>query len=310
MRHILTALLLCLSICWPIEKCGAAENASIVYVASGESEVTRSFFQKIKSEFGDKANYVNVNSLENIDPKEPHRNLYIAAGNRALESLFEKDAKGPILAIFISRTSFQQILQGYGRKIADPEISAIYSDPSPLQQFFLIHHLFEHSPRTAVIISGKTSFLRADLKKAAELAKVPLQISVQTDGNINETLSDIRDAEVLLALPDSSIYNSDSIPRIILSAYRHNQSIIGFSRQFVKAGGLATVYSDSNDIQDETIKAVKAYLSNGTLQPPTYPKQFNIEVNEQVAASYNLVIPDKSTLKKGVETSLEAYRAK
>jgi len=51
------------------------------------------------------------------------------------------------------------------------------------------------------------------------------------------------DSDVLLAVPDSEIYNSNSIRNILLSSYRRGIPLVGFSQAYVKAGALCAIFS-------------------------------------------------------------------
>jgi hypothetical protein len=306
-RYILCALLFYIPSGFSVQEAGAKDSATVFYVASESSGTTTSLFTNIKNSFDDKRITLKFVNSENGALEKRQDALYIAVGTRSLEYLLNEKFDAHILAIFISRVSFQQILSAYGGNTPGLKISAIYSDPSPLQQFFLAKHLFPHGPKASVIISSKTAFLKAELEKAAELASIPLHVSVQTEQkNLNKTLHDLQNSGILIALPDSSVYNKDSIQQIILSAYRRNQSIIGFSRQLVSAGSLATVYSDADDIRQDLIDHISHYIEYKALKPSAYPRSFNIDINERVAKSYNLVLPDKSVLKQRIEQSLEA----
>lgn len=306
--RIVLALLLLLNGVFGAYNCNANTNRAVFYVTTNTNESTISFFKNLKNETDKK----NVSlKLININSDYLNRQsdaLYIAAGNRSFEYLLKEKISAPVLAIFISRLSFQQLRDTYSKDLTKSKISAIFSDPSPIQQLYLTKSLFSNTKKTTVLISKRTEFLIPDLKAAAEITGIPLYISEHRENqNINKTLHNLQSAEVILALPDSSIYNNrKTVDRIIFAAYRRNQSIIGFSREFVDAGGLATVYSDSKHIQSETLDAVKKYLVDGSLKSPTYPKLFDIEINEDVVDSYNLILPEKSALRKHIKQSLEA----
>lgn len=290
-----------------IHTCNADTNRTIFYVITNTNKTAVSFFNNLKEKVKATNAVFKLATLDSAELTQRANVLYIAVGNRSFQYLLERKVSAPILAIFISRLSFQRILDTHGKNLKKSKISAVFSDPAPIQQLYLTKYLFPNSPKSTVIVSNRTAFLQRELKDASNKTGVPLQIVVHTKNhNIGKTLHEIETASVILALPDSSIYNTETIPRIILSAYRHNQSIIGFSRQFVEAGGLATVYTDTAHIQHEVIDILEKYITRGILSSPTYPRLFGIEINERVSDSYNLILPSESSLKKNIKYSLEA----
>jgi ABC-type uncharacterized transport system substrate-binding protein len=265
-----------------------------------------SFLKKLSIAIDNRHRQIHLKTTnpEQLVPEEDM--LYIAVGNRSLQELLDKNITEPILAIFISRLSFHRILEEYSTDHKSIRISAVFSDPSPMQQLSLIKHLFPDEPTTAVIISQRTEFMRKELKIASDKTGVPLKIVTHRDNDsISKTLRQLDSVRILLALPDSLIYNTDTVRRIILSAYRNNQSIIGFSRQLVNAGGLATVYSDIDNIKNEVVLLIDKYIAENKLFDQTYARDFNIEVNKRVSSSYDLSVSNIESLKDSVKKSLE-----
>jgi ABC-type uncharacterized transport system substrate-binding protein len=111
--------------------------------------------------------------------------------------------------------------------------------------------------------------------------------------DINRLLNQIAQTDVLLALPDSTVYSTESIRNILLSTYRHKQGVIGFSSDMVKAGALATTYSDIEDIDAQVAEIASAYVAGGELSPPQFPRYFRTIVNEGVARSLDLTVGDE-----------------
>jgi putative ABC transport system substrate-binding protein len=81
------------------------------------------------------------------------------------------------------------------------------------------------------------------------------------DDNITDKIKHaLHHSDVLLALPDSNIYNSKTVKNILLTSYRYRKPVIGFSKNFVDAGALAAIYSDTEMIAMTASKLIEQYL--------------------------------------------------
>jgi ABC-type uncharacterized transport system substrate-binding protein len=69
--------------------------------------------------------------------------------------------------------------------------------------------------------------------------------------------------------------------------------VIGFSGDMVKAGALATTYSEIEDIDAQVAEIASAYVAGGELAPPQFPRYFRTIVNEGVARSLDLTVGDE-----------------
>jgi hypothetical protein len=179
---------------------------------------------------------------------------------------------------------YRSIMAKAGRPFAS---TAVYAEPAPGDQLRLAALLYRRPVRVAAILGAGTAFLRPALE--AE------QVAVLDAGgeDINRLLNQIAQADALLALPDSAVYNTENIRNILLSTYRHKQGVIGFSGDMVKAGALATTYSDIEDIDAQVAEIASAYVAGGELAPPQFPRYFRTIVNEGVARSLDLVVGDE-----------------
>ncbi len=122
--------------------------------------------------------------------------------------------------------------------------------------------------------------------------------------NIKYLSENIKDAlnhsDLLLALPDKKIYNSETVKNILLTCYRYRKPVIAFSQNFVRAGALAAIYSNINQIADSAVKIINDYIrnKNNFTAHVFYPEKFDISINHQVFDALNLDIPDLQKIKQ------------
>jgi ABC-type uncharacterized transport system substrate-binding protein len=177
--------------------------------------------------------------------------------------------------------------------LASSAVTAIYAEPSPFDQLRLVSSLYKRRVNVAVLVSDKNEHLLPALRLAASLANVDLTIEfVSREDNLNRILNRVSDSPVLLAIPDHAIYNPENIRTILLTSYRHNQSVVGFSTAFVKAGAVASTYSEIDDVITQLDEMIRQFETSGRLPPPQFPKYFNVSVNDNVARSLNLIVDD------------------
>jgi hypothetical protein len=60
----------------------------------------------------------------------------------------------------------------------------------------------------------------------------------------------------------------------------------------VRAGVLASVYSDVDDIVTHLAGFISEFESTGLLPKPQYPRYFQVKINDSVARSLNVVVDE------------------
>jgi ABC-type uncharacterized transport system substrate-binding protein len=103
-------------------------------------------------------------------------------------------------------------------------------------------------------------------------------------------------SDLLLAVPDAAIYNSNSIRNILLASYRKGIPLVGLSQSYVNAGALCAIFSATDQTADQAADAVMSFVRNRRLPEPQYPAEFTIAVNQQVARSMGIELPAQETI--------------
>jgi hypothetical protein len=212
------------------------------------------------------------------------RMLTVAIGPAALREVASKRCDCVVISAFTSSQVYRAIMDRSAQGAHPVASTAVYAEPAPADQLRLAALLYRRPVRVAAILGFDTAFLRPSLE--AE------RVAVLDAGgeDINRLLNQIAQTDVLLALPDSTVYSTESIRNILLSTYRHKQGVIGFSGDMVKAGALATTYSEIEDIDAQVAEIASAYVAGGELAPPQFPRYFRTIVNEGVARSLDLTV--------------------
>jgi hypothetical protein len=218
---------------------------------------------------------------------QKRRMLYVAIGPTALREVAARRCDCVIISAFTSSQVWHAILEQAAPSRA-ASMTAVYADPAPADQLRLVSLLYGRPVRVAAIVGASTLFLKPVLAG-------PVEVQDMAPGDdINRVLNRIGQTEVLLALPDGEVYNPENIRNILLSTYRHKQAVIGFSADMVKAGALATTYSEIEDVNAQVAEAAASFVASGQLPPPQFPHYFRTIVNEGVARSLDVVVDDSA----------------
>jgi hypothetical protein len=206
--------------------------------------------------------------------------LLITIGPDALRKGLDQ-ARGPVLSAFASSQVWHHTV--HGRKL---QVSAVFGEPAPADQLRLVELMYRRPMPVVAILSQDNSYLRP------VLGQVRIE-PFEEGGDINRALNRVQQAKVLLAMPDRAVFNTGNIRNILLSTYRRNQGVIGFSADMVKAGALATTYSEIEDINTQVAEIAAQYAATGQLPGPQFPRYFRTIVNEPIARALGLRIDDK-----------------
>jgi ABC-type uncharacterized transport system substrate-binding protein len=253
-----------------------------------DSDSTKRIVENLQKKFITAQVITNINTINSTKKKV----IYIAVGPSALRALLAKNLGSPTISVFTSSQAYRAILEN-SPKHRHTTVTAIFAEPSPFDQLQLISALYKRRVSVATLISDKNTYLVPMLHRAASRANINLIIErISDEDNINRVLNSVATVPVILALPDSTLYSVENIRNILVTTYRHNQSIIGFSTSLVKAGALASAYSSIEDIVAQLDELINELTVSGRIPEPQFPKYFSVTINDSVAKSLNLVIDD------------------
>lgn len=236
--------------------------------------------------------------IENDEALNVQPDLVVTVGSRAARALQANPSAAPVLF-----TLLPSVDPAYAQeKRLRPGDSIIFVD-QPLQRQLRLILQISPVPSTIGVLLGPSGNETVD-RLRHETDRVGLSIAterVDAEADLGRSIERLMHrSDVLLTLPDPSIYNRKTIFNILLSSYHNKVPVIGFSSAYVTAGALASVYTSPADIGHHAAEIAAQYLISGAqgLPAPDHPRYFSIAVNPQVARSLNIDMPDAIELAK------------
>jgi hypothetical protein len=258
--------------------CARAEHATgyrFQIVTGDDSAVTRRIADDLYKRL------VPTFAVFRTELAQKRRMLYVAIGPSALRDVAARRCDCVVISAFTSSQVWHALTATLpSAKLAS--MTAVYAEPAPADQLQLVSLLYRRPVKAAAILGAETAFLKPALEGQVDVREFA------HGADINRVLDQVAPNEVLLALPDSEVYNPENIRNILLSTYRRKQGVIGFSADMVKAGALATTYSGIEDINTQVAEVASRFVASGELPAPQFPRYFRTLVNEGVARSLDI----------------------
>jgi hypothetical protein len=273
----LVALLLAAASC--AAHAGNATGFRFQIVTGDDSAITRSIADDLYKRL------VPTFAVFRTELAQKRRMLYVAIGPTALRDVAARRCDCVVISAFTSSQVWHALTAALP-PARQASMTAVYAEPAPADQLRLVSLLYGRPAKAAAILGSETAFL-----KPALVGQVDVR-DFARGADINRVLDQVAPNEVLLALPDSEVYNPENIRNILLSTYRRKQAVIGFSADMVKAGALATTYSGIEDINAQVAEVAAQFVARGDLEAPQFPRYFRTIVNEGVARSLDLHVGD------------------
>lgn len=239
-----------------------------------------------------------VTANEKAEKIDQANDLIIAVGRKSIQY-------AETLHPDISKLNIATDRGKYKPDIGMPDKTAVLYMAQPYcRQINFIRSINKYWKTISILRSQDKALNLDDLERCSKKYDFRLYSEETT---AQQSLSDdlknaITNSDVLLALPDKSIYNNKTVKNILLTSYRYRKPVIAFSGNFVKAGALASIHSSPEQIAKSAIKLIKDYFKNsmGFTQAVNYPQLFDVSINRQVFKALGLPAPDINKLKHDI----------
>ena len=221
--------------------------------------------------------------------------LIVSLGTEAFRQVIGRTGRTAVIAGLLPRISFERLLSEAGKKVA-PNVTALYLDQPFSRQLDLLHMALPLARRVGVLWGPESVSQQALMNTALQSRSMELSEGVVGDNVslISALQASLRDAEVLLAVADSAVYNSTTVANILLTSYRAKTPVLAFSPAYVKAGALLSVHTGAAQAGLQLGGMAAHFLQTGGLPANQYPVDFTVTTNDYVAHSLGLSLDAKA----------------
>lgn len=276
-----------------------AGDLKILLVLSDSSEPYQAFSKAFQQKLPANASVTVQEHAEDFSGGEQQFDLVVTVGVKAGDWAAARTNK-PLLAAMLPSNRYAGLL---AKRPRATQMSAIFVDQPWARQVHVLRAALPgrkkigllHSPEPHLEINALRNLLA---EHGAALNDHPADPSGKLFDDLESALSG---SDVLLAVPDSAIYNGSNIRNILLSSYRHRVPLIGLSQAYVNAGALYAVYSTPGQLAAQADAAVRLFAQVRQLPGPQFPEFFSIVVNREVARMLGITIKPAEALQSQAE---------
>lgn len=237
----------------------------------------------------------DIKTIDDINPlsTEQYRAI-VLVGSTVLEQW--PGSTVPTVAILVSTKQVQ--------RHKDILVTSIYADPPLARQVLLAIELLGDKQPIGILFRNRQQLTDYNIEDVSietwRRMKISLYFADDSE-NITRALPPLlRDNKALVGIYDNNLYSPENIKTILISAYRQNIPLIGPSAAYLKAGALASTYSNIDDTALRLSEVLKQGLTTGLWPAFDYNPYFRVGFNEQVGRSLNMFLPNPETLAKKI----------
>jgi ABC-type uncharacterized transport system substrate-binding protein len=295
LRQLSAKLLGLLALCWWLP---ATAAEPVLVVLSEPGGVYAEVAAVVRRALAGTARVVEALPQDAAVRDPPSASIVVAVGTQACRQAAAADTAVPLLCTLVPRIAYERIAVSVRGRVA----TAVLLDQPVARQFALIHAALPGRRDVAVLLGPESAAMAPALKSAAAARALRLAvIDVPEADALPAALQSAFDqADVLLAVPDTGIYNRGTVQHILRSAFENRVALVAFSPSYVRAGALLGVYSTPLQAGAQAARWIARYLEGRALPAAQPAGAFEIGVNQNVARVLGIPLDDERGLAERV----------
>lgn len=120
--------------------------------------------------------------------------------------------------------------------------------------------------------------------------------------SIDSVLRSAQSLDAVIVFPDATVLNRSNINHAVRTLYQQRKVLIGHSLTLTRVGALASVYSSRDAIARGVLEIFEQYATTRVLPEPVFVSDIDVAVNDRLARSLNITVPDRTSLLKAVRS--------
>jgi hypothetical protein len=215
----------------------------------------------------------------------------VTLGLAALEQALASDDGRPIVAAYVTSTEFGAAISGRNRA----HVAAVFSNPDPRDQVRLARALLGRSALGAFDSAATHPLVQL-------LGDSVHAIPASGEQRIDSLLRGAEAFDAVVVLPDPTLLNRSNINHVVRTLYGRRKVLIGYSVTLTRVGALASVYVSPEAIARGVVDVLSRYAANRTMPPPVFVSDIDVIVNDRLARSLNIAVPEHADLLDAVRS--------
>ncbi len=273
----------------------AKDSTNIVVVLSKDTDPYQKFHQQLEAilvSYGPRNIKIFVISSDIIKSISAlysagiKPDFIVTAGIRAARTLITLPVSTPIIFSLLPGSRYQNDIQKSHYCQIKNRCSAVYLEQPIDRQLSIIRKGLPDIRSLGVILGPSSVTMHDRIRRAGKKYGIKINIVLAKKDDSLVVLADnlSKMDEALLAIPDPYVYNRRTAKGILISTYKYQIPLIGYSHGFVHAGALFSIYSTPRQIASQTgMMLIEAILSpQNKLPSPEYPDAYMVEANPAV----------------------------
>ena len=249
------------------------------------------------------------------DPAFGAYELVVPVGLAAAQAVMARGTSSSMppatLCLLIPRQSFERLAPGAASERTH-RVSALFIDQPLSRQLDLVQIALPERHRVGVIAGPSSQELEGSLRSQAQTRELSLTFArVDTSSGVYAALQTVMPvSDLLLLLPDPVATTADTVYGLLLTSYRAQKPVVGYSEGLLNAGALLSLYSTARQQGRQGAEIASSILAHEPLPAPQHPKYFTVRVNASVARSLGLHLPPEAALYSALEAKADKVETK
>ncbi len=305
-RHLLSALLLLITLCFALPSVAAEEKQLVLFYSSTENE---KLADRLSDQLPQLSDFKNIRKVDINDYTiaqlekilTPAKDCAITLGELSLKTLLSTRPNNRVFSLLVAKHQLDTFIENYSR--FGVELSGIYQEQSFKRQLMLVQSIQPSAKKVALALGLKTKYWLNYYRNLSQ------QHNFELDYNLLNLQSSLQlfveqleaNKTFLMVINDRDVYSPLQLQAILVTSYNRQIPIIGSKLSDSKHAAMVSVYSPTELLFTEVSQNISQFCRQQQLAPPSFARNFSISINPSIARSLNYTQLDEKAIKRKIQ---------